>query len=149
MGQTNPPHPDSGWNNWPTAGFRVDAADGYVVVGAYGEIDVNNFMGLVQALDRARRLSAHVLVDLGHVTFIDSTGLGALIAVRRSQARTAVGSLTLVHPPQMLRKVLATVRLDQALPMFDSLQQAVDAIRAAELTPHAGDPSAPPASAAT
>ena len=147
MEPTSQPAPGSGWSNWPTAGFRVDAAEGYVVVSAYGEIDVNNLQGFANALAHAGKSSPRVVVDLAHVTFIDSSGLGALIAARRAQARSAGGSLVLVEPPEMLRRVLATVQLQQTLPMFDSLQQAVDATRGPNLTTGAGDAMTPPAPA--
>lgn len=102
--------------------------------------------GFASARDRASKLSPRVVVDLAHVTFVDSSGLGALISARRSQAQ-AGGSLVLVQPPEMLRRVLATVQLQQHLPVFDSLQQAMDATGAADFTSGASEATAPPAPA--
>lgn len=55
--------------------------DGATVVEIRGEIDVANADRLRQVLtDASRQRPTEVVVDLLHVTFIDSTGIGALAA---------------------------------------------------------------------
>lgn len=137
MGASGQPPPGTGWSHWSTAGFRVDAGDGCVVVAAYGEVDVDTLPGLLQALRTAAEVSARLVVDLTHVTFIDASGVGVLLATR-SGGRSTGGSLGVVNPPAAMRKLLAAHHeLQEALPVFDSLQQAVEATRATDHDPAA------------
>ncbi len=56
-------------------------ADGVVVVEIRGEVDVAEVERLQQLLtDATRQLPTAIVVDLLYVTFIDSTGIGALVA---------------------------------------------------------------------
>jgi anti-anti-sigma factor len=56
-------------------------ADGGVIVEVRGEMDLVCAGRLREALvDASRQRPARVVVDLTHVTFIDSTGIGALVA---------------------------------------------------------------------
>jgi len=65
---------------------HVQGTDGGVVVEIRGEIDVSCADRLSDVLvDTASQLRpARVVVDLMHVTFIDSTGVGALVAGRNA-----------------------------------------------------------------
>ena len=56
-------------------------ADGTVVVEIRGEIDVANADRVRQVLlNASRQQPVRLVVDLLHATFIDSTGIGALVA---------------------------------------------------------------------
>jgi anti-anti-sigma factor len=74
-------------------------SDGSVVVEIRGEIDVSSADRLRRVLvDAATQLRPPgVVVDLLHLTFIDSTGIGALVAGRNA-ARTVGIGFTLRHP---------------------------------------------------
>jgi anti-sigma B factor antagonist len=65
---------------------KVQGMDGGVVVEVRGEIDVADAARLADVLvDTATHLRpARLIVDLLHVTFIDSTGVGALVAGRNA-----------------------------------------------------------------
>src|SRR5215212_9685914 len=76
--------------------------DGCAVVHAGGEIDTQTVGAFDQHVTEAANLASHVVIDLEHVTFVDSSGLGGLIAARNS-ARESGGSLSLVSPPPMVR----------------------------------------------
>jgi anti-anti-sigma factor len=69
------------------------ATDGCVVVDIRGEIDVSSTDRLRQILvDTANRLRpTRIVVDLRHVTFIDSTGLSALAAGSNAARALGVG----------------------------------------------------------
>jgi anti-anti-sigma factor len=59
-----------------------------------------------------------VVIDLGAVTFLDSTGLGALIAIRNAAVAQAK-ELSLRHTPAGIRKVITMTGLDVVLPSVD------------------------------
>jgi anti-sigma B factor antagonist len=69
------------------------APDGSVLVEVRGEVDVETSARLRNILvDTATRLMpTRIMVDLLHVTFIDSTGIGALAAGRNAAQRVRLG----------------------------------------------------------
>jgi anti-sigma B factor antagonist len=85
----------------------------HVVVRPVGVVDFGTVTVLRTALQAVfLHGSAHVVLDLDQTTFIDSTGLGALVSVRR-RAHAFRGSLKIVcHQPQVLR-VFQVTRLDR------------------------------------
>lgn len=67
-----------------------------------------------------------VIVDLSGVDFIDSSGLGALVAGLKT-ARTAGGDLRLAAAPQQVLSVLRLTNLDRVLKLHESVDAAADA----------------------
>ena len=95
------------------------------VVVATGEIDVFTAPDLDDAL--ARQLAegrARLVVDLTGVSFLDSTGLGVLVKGLKG-ARDAGGTLHLVVTTERIRKIFDITGLDAAMPLFDTVQDAV------------------------
>jgi anti-sigma B factor antagonist len=68
--------------------------------------------------------SPHVAIDLSEVGFIDSSGLGAIIACLK-HVREQAGELALVTPEASpLTKLLALTGLDAAVPTVASIGDA-------------------------
>jgi anti-sigma B factor antagonist len=112
--------------DWGQAWFRVGASDHCAIVAAGGEIDMDTAVGLARAVDAALSSSSTLVLDLTLVTFMDSTGLGVLIAAR-NRTRDAGGSVSLVHPPDLVRKILAGTRLQETFAVFGTLEEALAA----------------------
>jgi anti-anti-sigma factor len=110
------------------AWFQVDEVEGCAVVRAGGEIDTRTVHGLDGAVAEAAALAAHVIIDLAQVSFIDSTGLGALLVARKS-GRLRGRSMALVSPPPVVRRLLGSTQLHDAFAIYDSLTEAIDAAR--------------------
>jgi anti-sigma B factor antagonist len=108
------------------AWFQVDQVGGCAVVRAGGEIDTRTVHGLDEAVAEAADLAAHVIIDLAQVSFIDSTGLGALLVARKT-GRTGGRSMSLVSPPPVVRRLLGSTQLHDAFAIYDSLDEAVNA----------------------
>jgi len=68
-----------------------------------------------------------ILLDLGRVGFIDSSGLGACIAIKRDLAAN-VGLLTCTGLNDNVRKVFRMTRADQKIMIFDDKHDAVNAL---------------------
>lgn len=64
-----------------------------------------------------------VVVSLAHITFIDSSGLAALISVLKRVP--AGGQLRLAQPNSAVRSLLALTRLEKVLPSFDTVELAL------------------------
>jgi len=97
-----------------------------VVVTVSGEIDLYTAGRLREALDaldlaQVRRL----VVDLGEVAFIDSTGLGVLVAAAR---RLPVGApFVLVCRTEKVREVLLMTGLDRIFTIYGTRHEAIEA----------------------
>ena len=64
-----------------------------------------------------------VVLDLGQVDFIDSSGLGAIVAAMKQM--DADGTLALAAPTETVRKVFRLTRMDTVFEIFDSLDEAL------------------------
>ena len=56
----------------------------------------------------------HVILDLGKVTFMDSSGLGACMAVHKA-FREKEGALVVAKPSEAVAKIFRVTRADQKL----------------------------------
>jgi anti-anti-sigma factor len=81
-------------------------ADNAPVLAVSGDLDIS---GVKEFLDDADRLldtgAAAIELDLGGVTFIDSSGLGALVRVQRT-ATVAGRQLRLTNVPRPVTRIL-------------------------------------------
>jgi anti-anti-sigma factor len=101
--------PDGGVLGSRELEFRVSSkrSNGSCVVHVSGEIDLYAAPRLENELEDAIRSGAkHVLVDLSHVPFLDSSGLAVLLGAARKIGREHF-SLTGVQP-QIARVLLTT-----------------------------------------
>ena len=110
------------------AWYQVDQMGGCAVVRVGGEIDARTVHAFHVAATEAANLASHVVIDLAQVTFVDSSGLGGLIAARNS-ARESGGSVSLSSPPPVVRKLLGSTRLQDVFAVYDSLPEAINARR--------------------
>ncbi|MFF4031066.1 STAS domain-containing protein [Streptomyces sviceus] len=103
---------------------RTDA-DGITVLGLDGEIDHQSVGGLTRALARAdAAVGRRVVIDLSRVTFMDSSGVNALIAAFQS-AQAAGGWLRLVVVRGAVLRTLQLVGLDTVIPFHETLEDAL------------------------
>ena len=94
-------------------GMDVRGEGRWLVTRVHGDLDVNTSPALREALFAAVDDGQHALVlDLSGLAFIDSTGLGVLVAVMK-QARTRGGDLVLRRPTAAVMRVLELTGLDQ------------------------------------
>ena len=114
MGVIGHPPIGSGWEQWGKAGFRVDAGADFVVVAAHGEVDLDTAAGLDQAVRTALRTSPHLVVDLTHVTFIDSSAIAMMLNVHRHADALGL-TVTWSNPRPQARRVLGITGADQVL----------------------------------
>ena len=95
------------------------------IVSATGEIDHFSAPQLRSELQAALQAGARrVVVDLTPTEFLDSSGLGALMAVSKQQEGTD-SSIVIACPQPHLRKLFAISRLDEVLVVRDSLDEAL------------------------
>jgi anti-anti-sigma factor len=73
--------------------IRAGTTLGAVVIDVVGEVDMATAPRLAAALDPARYTAQRVVVNLSEVSFIDSSGLNALVAHARDLTKKGVVTL--------------------------------------------------------
>lgn len=97
---------------------------GVAVVSPEGDLTLNEAPTVRQELeDLVGEGTNVVVVDLSRVTFIDSSGLGALISGMKA-ARHAGGQLRLARLPEVLRPAFEHTNLLRIFPHFDTVELA-------------------------
>ena len=95
------------------------------VVACAGELDAHASSALAQALAPLTSVpQCRVVVDLSQVSFMDSTGLSALVTALK-HVREADGSLDVVVAAPRVLKVLQLTGLDVVIPLHDTLDAAL------------------------
>jgi len=96
----------------------------HTVLQVGGEVDVYTAPRLRERLIELVDGGAHrVIVDLGTVEFLDSTGLGVLVGAHK-RLRAVGGRLALVCTREPLLKIFRITALDQVFPLYDSVEAA-------------------------
>ena len=109
----------------PEVRFPVAITGGVPVVAAPEEIDISNAEGLQAALlEAAARGHGMFVVDMSRTRFCDSSGLHALVAAHR-RARAEDGEVLMVIPDAAVLRVFALIGMNQVIPSFASLDEAL------------------------
>lgn len=100
---------------------------GQTVLAVQGEVDLHSASRLTDRLtailDAGER---SVVVDLSPLAFLDSTGLGALVAARNLAQQTGA-TLRLVCTSEWLLKLFRITGLDAVFEIFPTVSQALAA----------------------
>ncbi len=75
--------------------------------------------------------NTRIVLDLGNLSFVDSAGLGALIAARTSAATRGAG-IKLANLTKKLRDTLTITKLATVFDLYDSVDAAVNSYPPAE-----------------
>ena len=101
------------------------ADNGVTVLAPTGRLDVAGAPALKEAIGEAvRNGPPKVVIDMGGVSFVDSTGLGSVIAALK-QIRNSQGELRLAAPNQQVRVVLELTTLDRVFPYYATVEEAL------------------------
>ncbi|RST17557.1 anti-sigma factor antagonist [Streptomyces sp. WAC05374] len=99
---------------------------GVAVVRVSGELDYDGVTVLENAVRSVRALGGHrLLLDLSGLTFMDSSGVNALLKARQETHVTG-GWMRIAGPQPPVLKVIELVGLDQAIPLYSSVGEALE-----------------------
>jgi anti-sigma B factor antagonist len=105
--------------------LEVDMVVGVPVVTAPEEIDLTNVPGLRAALQEAAATGSPALVvDMTGTRFCDSAGLRVLVDAHK-RAVAEGGAVLLAVPAAAVLRVLEITGIDQVIPHFASLDEAM------------------------
>ena len=103
--------------------LSVTVSEGAAAVRLTGDVDLATVSSLRSRLhELVINGHVHLAVELDAVTFMDSSGLGVLVAAQR-EVRVFRGSLVLVAPSPPVRRLLSLTSLDK---VFDVRPDARD-----------------------
>ncbi len=89
--------------------FTTRDVPGVHIVALHGELDVVSAYGLALALVEVA--GSTLVVDLSGLTFMDSTGIGALVMAKNRILADRRGELVLTRPGGIVRRALEIVGL--------------------------------------
>lgn len=96
------------------------------VIVVAGRLTMATVAEFSEALHRALTAgSNHLVIDLAGTTFVDSSGLGALVAGLR-RTRDGGGDLRIAAPGEQASAVLSLTNLDKVLLAYPSVEAATD-----------------------
>jgi len=128
---TNDPEPDGEQRETRTErgqDLSIDRREeaGRSIVTVLGELDLYTAPNLRESvLEVADDGQRQLIIDLSGVPFMDSSGLGVIVACLK-RLREAGGDLALVtRPDSPPTKLLSLTGLDRAIPTFTSLDEAL------------------------
>ncbi|MBN8219047.1 MAG: STAS domain-containing protein [Spirochaetes bacterium] len=107
--------------------IKTRVVDGIVILDIDGEIDLYNapeIKGTIkQQMDGGHK---KIIVNLENVSYIDSSGIGALIS-SLSNLKKIGGGLKIMHVYDSVRKVFELTKLTSFFEIYDSEDEAVAA----------------------
>lgn len=104
----------------------LERRNGFVIARAGGPtLDAGTTAGFKETLmSAAAEAGCALLVDLSSVREIDSSGLGALVAVLKA-ARRSGGTVRLCGAQIHVREVITLTMIDRVLPLYESIEDAM------------------------
>jgi anti-anti-sigma factor len=91
-----------------------------LLVEVAGEVDMTTAPELSQALEAAPEGTTWVVIDLSEVSFLDSSGLNALVQAQRILAERGYALRVVVPAEGAIRRVLEITHLTEPLTVVDS-----------------------------
>ena len=105
--------------------LQSSAVGDALVIAVSGEIDMTCAPELGKAIDIVSDHARRVVVDLTAVTFLDSSGLNALVRSRRALDERQIALCVVAPAGTVVRRVFEITRLTDALAVVDSLDEAL------------------------
>ena len=99
-----------------------------IVVHVSGEVDLGNADRLKGAIQPAVSNCRNVILDVGHLTYIDSSGLYVLLEANKELRRNKC-QLVVVGADPMIAKVMLIFGFDRVMPLVSSLEEATNLLR--------------------
>ena len=113
------------------SGFSVAAQmqDGVLLLIVRGEVDADTTRTMTRELDAAGSADADVVVDLAGTTFLDSSGLYALMVLRKRLAERARSMAVACWPEGAVAMTFRVSGADDLFALHATRTDAIDALR--------------------
>lgn len=105
---------------------RVKEVGGVPVVELQGEIDLSTAAVFKETVYKVIESGkTDIIIDLNGLEFMDSTGLGVLVAALKKTS-TEGGKISLICDKRNILKVFSITGLDKVFSIYDNLQRCLD-----------------------
>ena len=104
--------------------------DGVVLLRISGRIDTRNASEMLQQCTTARRAGQHLVINLSGVSFIASSGIGALLALTE-QFRSGPARIRFAALSSPVAAVIQLLNLDQFLSIDETEEKSLQALELA------------------
>jgi anti-anti-sigma factor len=109
--------------------FRVDLSrqGSCIIASAFGEIDLATAPALVEAIESelGRSTPARLVIDLSEVSFLDSSGLNALVRLQKLLEDRAIALRLVIPSGHVVRQVFEITSLTEPLSVVGGLDDAL------------------------
>ncbi len=97
----------------------------YLVISLEGELDIENSSSLKgEVRNKVSSEYPNLVIDLTKVSYVDSSGLGTLIALQKD-ARFNGGALSVVGASEQIKRVMKMTNIDKLFELYDTLEEAL------------------------
>lgn len=115
-------------------GIRLETGlrevDGMQILDVAGEIDVYTSPQFKEAVNGIIGSGQkHLIIDMGAVTYMDSSGFGTLLSATR-RLRPQGGTINLIRCNTAIDRILRITRLNTVFATYDSVDDALKATKA-------------------
>lgn len=93
-------------------------------LGEPGTLEASNVGPFRETMANLVKDATRVLIDMGNITFLDSSGLGALVAIWRSIS-SRDGEIKLCRIGPSVRTVFELTRIHRVLEIYDTEEEAL------------------------
>lgn len=108
--------------------IKLEMDNEVIILKLIGSLVANAADALKEQLFKLMEKKYHyIILDFGKVDFIDSSGLGACISIRRELAAQN-GILACASLNDNVRKVFRMTRADQKITIYETRQEAINAL---------------------
>jgi anti-sigma B factor antagonist len=105
--------------------YKKEERDGVMIFKLTGSLDIGTVSGMRTNIDSILATGQHkVLFDLGELKQIDSSGVGAIIAIFK-RVRSNKGDMKIVRLVGQPREIFNLLRLDRVFEIHDDFDRAV------------------------
>ncbi len=101
--------------------------DRYAILTIEGVLSVDNLRTFEKALNRFYEEKKNILLDLNHVTFIDSASLGIMVLYLTRLEKNSLHIL-LVNVKSDIKEMFGITGVNKLLKLYDSMEEALEFI---------------------
>jgi anti-anti-sigma factor len=112
-------------NDESTFDVHTSADGDAFIVAVFGEVDMTSAPELVKAIGLAPDAARCVVLDLRGVTFLDSSGLNAVVRGKRALDGKEIAFHVVAPADGVVRKVFEIAHLMESLSVVDSIDEAL------------------------
>jgi anti-sigma B factor antagonist len=106
-------------------GVQPSTAGSVIVLTVTGEVDMSTAPELARSMKLVGDVTERVVVDLSAVTFLDSSGLNALVVEQRALDQRGILLRVVVPEGNPVRRVFEITNLTESLSVASSLDEAL------------------------